>query len=75
MSIGLLVDGSFISSRAMLALVTRSFSVRSVRGVLGRVLSTMMSSCFLALRPLAMTSTYSGFVAVCNIAAYVAGVG
>ena len=73
-SIGLLVDGSSISSRAMLALVTRSFLMRSVGGVLGRVLSMTMSS-LLALRPLAMMSTCSGFVAVCTIAVYVAGAG
>ena len=59
----------------MLVLVTRSFSVRSIGGALGKVLLTMMRSCLSALRPLAMTSACSGFVAVCAIVAYVAGAG
>ena len=42
---GLSMDGSSIISRAILAFVTKSFSVRLVGAAFGRVLSTVMSSC------------------------------
>ena len=68
MSSGLLVGVSSMSSRAMLAFVTRSFSVRSVGCALGRVLSVKIRSFLSALRPLAMMSECSEFVAACATA-------
>ena len=66
---GLMVGVSFMSSRAILALVIKPFSVRSVESALGRVLSAKIRSCLSALRPLAMTSMCSEFVAACATAA------
>ena len=65
---GLLVGMSSMSSRAMLAFVTKSFSVRSVGSVLGRVLSVKIRSCLSALKPLVIMSVCSEFVAACATA-------
>ena len=65
----LLVGVSSMSSRAMLAFVTKSFLVRSVGSALERVLSAKIRSCLSALRPLAIMSACSEFVAACATAA------
>ena len=72
---GLLVDGLTISSKVVLALATRSFSVKSVVTVLARVLSATINNCLSALRPLATMSACSELVLLCATLAYVDGVG
>ena len=59
---GLLLERSSISSSARLALVTRSFSVRSDGGELGEFLSASTNNCLSAMLLLATTSTCSGLM-------------
>ena len=61
-SVGFVVVGSSISSRAMLALATRSFSERSVWVTEERDLSTYIRICLSDIIPLAIASACSGFM-------------